>query len=187
MENVTVTSGSGEKFTFPLPEEEELKNIARKINAAWKLPPRERLKNIAGLLKKFFPAHYRNALERITQHDLFKLVRIFQPGSCRKSREVPERELPFSDDAEPFSFCSETQSAPSDYSNDVIRVSFCYKWSLEYAASLSPELLQRCLAIAGYRRKRYTGHGENISADELSEAVRRGREALRKLKMSAPL
>ena len=67
------------------------------------------------------------------------------------------------------------------YSDEVIAAAYCYKWHLEYAASLSAELLERCLQIAGVRRKA-PEQEFSLSTEELNKALRRNQELRERLK-----
>ena len=67
------------------------------------------------------------------------------------------------------------------YSDEVIAAAYCYKWHLEYAASLSAELLERCLQIAGVRRKA-PEQELPLSTEELNKALRRNQELRERLK-----
>lgn len=67
------------------------------------------------------------------------------------------------------------------YSDGVIAAAYCYKWHLEYAASLSAELLERCLQIAGVRRKA-PEQEPPLSTEELNKALRRNQELRERLK-----
>lgn len=67
------------------------------------------------------------------------------------------------------------------YSDGVIAAAYCYKWHLEYAASLSAELLERCLQIAGVRRKA-PEQEFSLSTEELNKALRRNQELRERLK-----
>ena len=108
--------------------------------------------------------------------------------SAEKSTGTPERysktffaEEPPSAVSGTFTFADEAQG----FSDEVIILCFCYKWTLEYGASLAPEVRKRCLEAAGIRRKEDDHHrtsSENLSADEILRAVRRGREALRRFR-----
>ena len=92
-----------------------------------------------------------------------------------------EEEEKFSSAGEPFrEFRSGTQER---FSDRVIAAAYCYKWQLEYAASLEPELLERCLICAGaLPREKVTAEREEVSPtdEELENALRRNREVLRK-------
>ncbi len=108
--------------------------------------------------------------------------------SAEKRTGTPERysktffaEEPPSALSGTFTFADEAQG----FSDEVIILCFCYKWTLEYGASLAPEVRKRCLEAAGIRRKEDDHHrtsAENLSADEILRAVRRGREALRRFR-----
>ena len=108
--------------------------------------------------------------------------------SAEKRTGTPERysktffaEEPPSALSGTFTFADEAQG----FSDEVIILCFCYKWTLEYGASLAPEIRKRCLEAAGIRRKEDDHHrtsAENLSADEILRAVRRGREALRRFR-----
>ena len=66
------------------------------------------------------------------------------------------------------------------FTNDVILAAYRFKWPLEYAASLAPELLRRCLEIAGERKSAfisaipeeiYTPEAVRRAAERAAEAV----------------
>ena len=92
-----------------------------------------------------------------------------------------EEEEKFSSAGEPLrEFRSGTQER---FSDRVIAAAYCYKWQLEYAASLEPELLERCLICAGaLPREKVRAEREEVSPtdEELENALRRNREVLRK-------
>lgn len=70
-------------------------------------------------------------------------------------------------------------------SDEIIALSFSYKWTLEYALSLAPEVQRRCLEIAGVRRQDKNPPPEkmeSVSAAEIVRAVQRGKEALRRFR-----
>ncbi|MBO5791406.1 MAG: hypothetical protein J6S54_02920 [Lentisphaeria bacterium] len=70
-------------------------------------------------------------------------------------------------------------------SDEIIALSFSYKWTLEYALSLAPEVQRRCLEIAGVRRQDKNPlpeKMESVSAAEIVRAVQRGKEALRRFR-----
>ena len=68
------------------------------------------------------------------------------------------------------------------FSDEVIAAAYCYKWHLEYAASLPAELLERCLATAGVRLHSPPPPPVSFSAQEISDALRRNKELRERLK-----
>ena len=82
-------------------------------------------------------------------------------------------------------------SAPGNdtasFSQEVILAAFHFKWSLEYAASLPPELLLRCLETAlaaanGVTFPRQISPMPEWTPEEIRQAARRGAEALERFK-----
>ena len=79
------------------------------------------------------------------------------------------------------------ESAPT-FSQEVILAAYHFKWSLEYAASLPPELLLRCLETALAAANGVTYFPRSVPAapqwttEEIQQAVRRGAEALERFK-----
>ena len=86
-----------------------------------------------------------------------------------------------------FSPACPAESAPS-FSQEVILAAYHFKWSLEYAASLPPELLLRCLETALAAANGVTYFPRSVPAapqwttEEIQQAVRRGAEALERFK-----
>jgi hypothetical protein len=78
----------------------------------------------------------------------------------------------------------------SSFSQEIILAAYHFKWSLEYAASLPPELLLRCLETAlaaaggGTYFPRSAPAAPQFTAEEIRQAVKRGAEALERFKKS---
>lgn len=75
----------------------------------------------------------------------------------------------------------------ASFSQEVILTAFHFKWSLEYAASLPPELLLRCLetALAAANGVTFTRQLPSMpewTPEEIRQAARRGAEALERFK-----
>ena len=110
----------------------------------------------------------------------------FQAGSAEEGfsgRETPAGgKLPFSS--------AGTMDNMSSFSQEVILAAYHFKWSLEYAASLPPELLLRCLETALAAANGITSFPRTVSAapqftaEEIWQAVKRGAEALERFKKS---
>ena len=108
----------------------------------------------------------------------------FQAGSAEErfsGRETPAGgKLPFSS--------AGTMDNMSSFSQEVILAAYHFKWSLEYAASLPPELLLRCLETAlaaaggGTYVPRSAPAAPQWTDEEIRQAVRRGAEALERFK-----
>lgn len=59
----------------------------------------------------------------------------------------------------------------------IIAVAFAFKWTLEYTASLPPEILQHCMDYAGIRSVSATTHPiREFSPEEIRSAIDRNRE-----------
>ena len=110
------------------------------------------------LLEESFSAvenHLAEGNLRVNEEAFFSDVQKFCKAECVFSEKQPSEEL---------------RSMP--ITDDIILAAYSFKWSLEYAASLPPELLRRCLEIAGGGRKSVT-LAEIPEAMYSPEAVRR--------------
>lgn len=67
---------------------------------------------------------------------------------------------------------------------EVIWAAYCFKWTLEYAASLPLELLRRCLEVAGEKRTFPAAAipEELYAPEEIRRAAERAAEAVKQLK-----
>ena len=108
-----------------------------------------------------------------------KSAGVFPVQNEEKQRLPHERS--FQEENTPLLPAELKQDPERRYSDGVIAAAYCYKWHLEYAASLSAELLERCLQIAGVRRKA-PEQEFSLSTEELNKALRRNQELRERLK-----
>ena len=102
------------------------------------------------------------------------------PERERENQPAFNKRVP-AEERTPLCFGETTTEQGRSYGDEVIAAAYCYKWHLEYAASLPPELLERCLRIAGVRH-RAPEPEVTFSAEEINDAIRRNEELREKLK-----
>lgn len=186
MENLTVISGSGERIALLLPAPELLQQkVAALRNALEETELSSRPRRIAELLRSLFPARCGIFLEELSSEDTAKLTDALACISRESGSEerICAAEIPFEESRNGGPGPASAES--TQVSDEVIALCFCYKWTLEYAASLDVELQRRCLEIAGVRRKEKNPPAEEmtaVSAAEIARAVQRGKDALRRFR-----
>ena len=157
-EGIMIVSGTGDSFPLELPQLSTKCKILNELHSAYCISFAEGKKRGIQLLRNFFPERYRKALEKMSEGDFFKLF--FALG--QHYRECREKES-------------------HGYSDEVIALAFLYKWRLDYAAALPPELRRRCLEHAGVKKNaRNTEAKADASSGELAHAIARTLEAIRK-------
>ena len=102
------------------------------------------------------------------------------PERERENQTAFNKRVP-AEERTPLYFGETAAEQGRSYGDEVIAAAYCYKWHLEYAASLPPELLERCLRIAGVRH-RAPEPEVTFSAEEINDAIRRNEELREKLK-----
>ena len=80
-------------------------------------------------------------------------------------------------------FSTNTERESRTITGEVIWAAYCFKWTLEYAASLPLELLRRCLEVAGEKRTFPAAAipEELYSPEEIRRAAERAAEAVKQL------
>ena len=158
-----IQCGSGQKFPLELPEMDELKKIVGELRKSFSISHEKGRKDAIPLLKPLFPVYAQKAFENISDEDLFKLFYTLSQLLCQEEKKEKRKKVP--DD---------------DYARDVITAAFLYKWTLEYAAKLPPELLRHCIAQAAALSP--LPKEESPAPDALASAIARNFAAIRKLK-----
>lgn len=150
MSEIYIKTGDGLIFELPLPRGEKRKALAGALEEIFRGPEETMPRRIIETIKELFPVICREPLERITDTDARKLG----AGILSEAQKEP----------------------PETFSDEIIQAALCYKWTLEYAASLPREVLLRCLEIAAGKR----AVPPEAASEELRQAVARGAEAMRK-------
>lgn len=210
MEHLTVISGSGERIELAFSGTEHFWRIfSDEKLLTQELSPGE-TQELLGELHFFFPPRYQTRLAALSASDNCKLVSALallfrqrgaeafftsaekscsthhSDGGGGEGKEGPSA----SEKVFEQTFRQQEQKSFTlshhPYSDDVIKAAFLYKWSLEYAASLEQELLERCLRI-GSGNMASPAPSPAAAAyffpapEEIAAAAARGAEARRKI------
>ena len=185
METLTVISGSGEMFELALHGKEEMDRLGKAMKELTGAVPEERRQKILGVAASFFPQQYRKSLQDLSRPDAAKLASALAECCRRAEKNGKTEDLTDNSSEDPADTLWEfsRENPVSSFSDRVIAAAFYYKWSLEYAAALPEELLERCLRFAGGDRRKpeQISPVETLTPEEIAQAAVRGAAAVEKL------
>lgn len=88
MENLTVISGSGERYELLLPDPSQISRSAAALREALKENCDTRKRKVRQILAPFFPLRCRESLEELSVPDLLKLLAAFRTISGKENEEA---------------------------------------------------------------------------------------------------
>jgi len=200
MSSLRILSGWDELFDIPVPEGAAQERVAAAVEllaAGNTGPGRERL---ASLLEPLFPRKYRRSLFNISGQDALRLGRALLPpvpcpaparpdlsagqyapaASTGTDGTSHEGEFPRKTAILP-EFPPPAEEPPAEEA-ETIALAFAFKWTLEYAASLTPRQRAGCLKYCRLHRERSAPAETVFTPEELARAVARNAAALEKFR-----
>ena len=172
MDTLTVRTGSGNVFALRLPAGEAGEKLSFILTEIFRRNDETFKSKVIESTKELFPLNWQQALEHISEADARKLGKALLMAANNEKCACESKE--FAPD-----FAGEQSLLP--FSAAVIQAAYCYKWTLEYAASLPCEVLHRCLEVAGLKQS-VPASVITLSPEEIKKAAARGAAAIRKYK-----